>query len=135
FGLSPLASGSITFIGAAGALFMKTLTKRILEHTGFRMLLTVNAVVGSAFIAAQGLFTPATPYWLIMLVLFLGGCFRSLQFTSLNAVGYAEISKREMSYATSLSSVAQQLSLSMGVAFGAFALETTSALQSGGVIT
>jgi len=129
FGLSPLASGSLTFIAAVGALFMKTLAKRILEITGFRMLLTVNALIGAAFIAANGLFTPSTPYWLIMLVLFVGGCFRSLQFTSLNAIAYAEVSKRDMSYATSLSSVAQQLALSMGVALGAFALETSSALH------
>ena len=40
-----------------------------------------------------------------------------------------------MSYATSLSSVAQQLALSMGVALGAFALETTAAIHgSGGAI-
>jgi len=135
FGLNPLASGSLTFIAAVGALFMKTLAKRILEHTGFRMLLTVNAVVGALFIAANGFFTPSTPYWLIMLVLFVGGCFRSLQFTSLNAIGYAEVSKRDMSYATSLSSVAQQLALSVGVAFGAFALETAAAARGSGDIT
>jgi EmrB/QacA subfamily drug resistance transporter len=126
FGLSPFASGSLTFVAAVGALFMKTMAKRILERTGFRMLLTINAIIGSVFIAANGFFTPSTPYWLIMLVLFVGGCFRSLQFTSLNAIAYAEVSNRDMSYATSLSSVAQQLSLSIGVALGAFALEAAT---------
>lgn len=135
FGLSALASGSLTFIAAVGALFMKTLAKRILERTGFRMLLTINALVGATFIAANGLFTPSTPAWLLMLVLFVGGCFRSLQFTSLNAIAYADVSKRDMSYATSLSSVAQQLALSMGVALGAFALETASALHGSPTIT
>ncbi|MFC4174831.1 DHA2 family efflux MFS transporter permease subunit [Microvirga sp. GCM10011540] len=135
FGLSPLASGSLTFIAAVGALFMKTLAKRILEQTGFRMLLTINAVIGALFIAANGLFTPSTPYWLVMAVLFVGGCFRSLQFTSLNAIAYADVSKRDMSYATSLSSVAQQLALSMGVALGAFALETSATSHGSGEIT
>ena len=82
-------------------------------------VLTVNAVIAAAFIAANGFFTPATPHWLIMMVLLVGGCFRSLQFTSLNAIAYADVSSRDMSYATSLSSVAQQLSLSIGVALGA----------------
>ena len=104
FGLSPLASGSLTFIAAVGALFMKTMAKRILERTGFRRLLTVNAFIGAAFVAANGFFTPETPHWLIMIVLLVGGCFRSLQFTSLNAIGYADVSNRDMSYATSLSS-------------------------------
>ena len=126
FGLDPLASGSLTFIAAVGALFMKTMAKRILEQVGFRRLLTVNAFIGAAFIAANGFFTPETPHWLIMIVLLIGGCFRSLQFTSLNAIGYAEVSNRDMSYATSLSSAAQQVALSVGVAFGAFVLEAVA---------
>jgi EmrB/QacA subfamily drug resistance transporter len=134
FGLNPLASGSLTFVAAVGALFMKTIAKRILEYTGFRQLLTVNAVIGAAFIAANGFFTISTPWWLIMLVLFLGGCFRSIQFTSLNAIAYAEVSKRDMSYATSLAAVAQQLALSVGVAFGAFAVETAAAMRGAGEI-
>ncbi|WP_230532118.1 DHA2 family efflux MFS transporter permease subunit [Microvirga roseola] len=126
FGLSPLASGSLTFIAAVGALFMKTMAKRILERFGFRRVLTVNAFIGALFIALNGFFTPWTPYWLIMAILFVGGCFRSLQFTSLNAIGYAEISKRDMSYATSLSSAAQQVALSIGVAFGAYVVEAAA---------
>jgi EmrB/QacA subfamily drug resistance transporter len=126
FGLGPLASGSLTFIAAVGALFMKTMAKRILERTGFRRLLTINAFIGAAFVAANGFFTPETSHWIIMIFLLVGGCFRSLQFTSLNAIGYAEISNREMSYATSLSSAIQQVSLSIGVAFGAFVLEMAS---------
>jgi EmrB/QacA subfamily drug resistance transporter len=135
FGLGPLASGSLTFIGAVGALFMKTMAKRILERTGFRRLLTINAFIGAAFVAANGFFTPETPHWIIMIVLLVGGCFRSLQFTSLNAIGYAEISNREMSYATSLGSALQQVSLSIGVAFGAFVLETASSLNGDRSIT
>ncbi|MFL4989697.1 MAG: DHA2 family efflux MFS transporter permease subunit [Microvirga sp.] len=135
FGLSPLASGSLTFIAAVGALFMKTMAKRILERTGFRRLLIVNAFIGAGFVAANGFFTPETPHWLIMIVLLVGGCFRSLQFTSLNAIGYAEISNREMSYATSLSSALQQVSLSIGVAFGAFVLEAAASLDGNPVIT
>jgi MFS family permease len=135
FGLSPLASGSLTFIAAVGALFMKTMAKRILERTGFRRLLIVNAFIGAGFVAANGFFTPETPHWLIMIILLVGGCFRSLQFTSLNAIGYAEISNREMSYATSLSSALQQVSLSIGVAFGAFVLEAAASLDGDATIT
>jgi EmrB/QacA subfamily drug resistance transporter len=126
FGLSPVASGSLTFIAAVGALFMKTMAKRILEHFGFRRVLTINAFIGAAFVAFNGFFTPETPHWLIMVILLIGGCFRSLQFTSLNAIAYAEVSKRDMSYATSLSSAAQQVALSIGVAFGAYVVEAVA---------
>jgi hypothetical protein len=129
FGLNPLQSGSLTFIAAIGAIFTKTIAKRVLERIGFRRLLTWNAFIGGAFLAANGFFEPSTPHWLIMIVLFVGGCFRSMQFTSLNAIAYADVSNRDMSYATSLSSVSQQLSLSTGVALGALALESTAAFK------
>jgi len=126
FGLSPVASGSLTFIAAVGALFMKTMAKRILEHLGFRRVLVVNAFIGASFVAFNGFFTPSTPHWLIMAILLVGGCFRSLQFTSLNAIAYAEVSKRDMSYATSMSSAVQQVALSIGVAFGAYVVEAAA---------
>ncbi|MDJ1160186.1 DHA2 family efflux MFS transporter permease subunit [Chelatococcus sp. SYSU_G07232] len=129
FGLNALQSGLLTFAAAAGAMFMKTLAGAILRRFGFRNVLMFNAVVASAFIAASGLFTPATPHGVIITVLLAGGFFRSLQFTSINAVAYADVSNREMSLATSFSSVAQQLSLSVGVAAGAFALEATGWLR------
>ena len=135
FGLSPLASGSLTFIAAVGALFMKTMAKRILERFGFRRVLTVNAIIGATFVAFNGFFTPDTPHWLIMILLLVGGCFRSLQFTSINAIAYADISNREMSYATSLASALQQVSLSVGVAVGAFVLEFAAGLDGDGAIT
>lgn len=131
FGLDALQSGLITFASAAGALIMKTLAKRILSLGGFRRVLTVNALIGAAFLSASGLFTPQTPHWLMLAVLLVGGCFRSLQFTGINALSYSDVSNREMSGATSLSAVAQQLALSMGVTIGAFALESANLLNGG----
>jgi EmrB/QacA subfamily drug resistance transporter len=132
FGLSPLHSGLLTFASAAGALFMKTLAARILRAFGFRAVLTWNALVASGFIAAYGLFTPTTPAWLIIFLLLVGGCFRSLEFTALNTIVYADVPSRRMSGATSLVSVTQQISLSLGIATGAFVLETTAGLADGG---
>ena len=131
FGLDALQSGLITFVSAAGALIMKTLARTILARFGFRRVLITNAVIGAAFLAASGLFTPTTPHAIMLSVLLVGGCFRSLQFTGINALSYADVSNREMSSATSLSSVAQQLSLSMGVTIGAFALESANLLHGG----
>ncbi|CAH1660528.1 EmrB/QacA subfamily drug resistance transporter [Hyphomicrobiales bacterium] len=126
FGLDPLHSGLITFASAVGALFMKTLAAQILRRYGFRRVMTVNAVIGSIFLVIQGFFTADMPYLLMLGLLLVGGCFRSLQFTGLNALMFSDVSKRSMSLATSFSSVAQQLSLSCGVAIGAFVLEMVS---------
>lgn len=129
FGMSPVQSGLLTFVSAAGAMFMKTISLRILQRFGFRTVLLANAAIASATIGGYGLFTAETPHAVILCVLLFGGCFRSLQFTSLNAISYADIEPSRMSQATSLASVAQQVSLSTGITIGAAALQTSIALQ------
>ncbi len=129
FGLSPFQSGLLTCASAISALFMKTMTTRILKRIGFRNVLIFNAALGSLSVAAFGLFTAATPHLLLMAVVLVGGCLRSLQFTSLNAIAYADIDKRDLSQATSIASVAQQLAVGMGVTVGGLALQMSNTAQ------
>ena len=56
-------------------------------------------------------------------VLMVGGFFRSLQFTAVNALAYAEVPASRMSRATALAAVGQQVSLATGVALGALTVE------------
>jgi EmrB/QacA subfamily drug resistance transporter len=125
FGLSPFKSGLVTFSSAVGAMGMKTLAARIIKTFGFRNIMVINALVSSFFLGACALFTAATPLLLIMIILVVGGFFRSLQFTAINTVAYADVEPAQMSRATTLVSVNQQLALSAGVAVGAFSVETT----------
>ena len=125
FGLSPFRSGLVTFASAVGAMGMKTLAARIIRTFGFRNIMTINAVVSSVFLAACALFTITTPLLLIMILLVVGGFFRSLQFTAINTLAYAEVEPAQMSRATTLVSVNQQLAVSAGVAVGAFSVEST----------
>jgi EmrB/QacA subfamily drug resistance transporter len=125
FGLSPFNSGLVTFGTAVGAMGMKTLAARIIRTFGFRNLMTVNAVISSVFLGVGALFTVTTPLLLILILLVVGGFFRSLEFTAINTVAYAEIEPPQMSRATTLVSVNQQLAVSAGVAVGAFTVETT----------
>jgi EmrB/QacA subfamily drug resistance transporter len=129
FGLSPFQSGLVTFASAVGAMGMKTLAARIIRTFGFRNIMVVNAIVSSLFLAASALFTAATPLLLIMIILVVGGFFRSLQFTAINTVAYAEVEPAQMSRATTLVSVNQQLAISAGVAVGAFSVEATMMLR------
>ncbi len=126
FGFTALQSGLLTCSSAAAAMFMKTLATRILKRFGFRTVLSVNALIASATIIGYGAFTNTTPIAGMLGVLLIGGFFRSLQFTSLNALSYADIDRREMGGASGLASVAQQFSLSTGVTLGAGALEAVT---------
>ena len=129
FGLSPFRSGLVTFSSAVGAMGMKTLAARIIKTFGFRNIMVVNAVVSSAFLAACALFTVSTPLLLIMIILVVGGFFRSLQFTAINTVAYAEVEPAQISRATTLVSVNQQLAISTGVALGAFSVKSTMVVR------
>ena len=126
FGKSPFESGLITFASAAGAMGMKMAAATLLKRFGFRAILMFNAVLSSCFLAACAFFTEAMPVALMFFILLVGGFFRSLQFTSINTIAYAEIEQARVSRATALVSVGQQLSISAGVAIGALAVDLTA---------
>jgi EmrB/QacA subfamily drug resistance transporter len=126
FGLNPLQSGIITCATAVGAMFMKALTVRILRRWGFRTVLSVNAVLAGLAVAIFGFFTETMPHAVIVAILLLSGCLRSLQFTALQAMSFADTPPEAMSQATSVSSMVQRLSQSLGIALGALALQVSS---------
>jgi EmrB/QacA subfamily drug resistance transporter len=119
FGLDALHSGMITFVSGLGAILMKTVSSWMLRSFGFRRLLVGNSVIVGAMVAGLALFRQDTPHWLLLSYLLVFGFLRSIQFTAMNTLGYAELTPATMSRATSLSSVAQQLSVSFGVSIGA----------------
>jgi EmrB/QacA subfamily drug resistance transporter len=129
FGLDPLHSGLLTCATAVGAMFMKTLTVRILRRHGFRTVLTVNGLLAAASVAVAALFTAATPHVVIVLVLLVSGCLRSLQFTALNALSFADATRENMSQTTSIASMTQRLGQSLGIALAAYAVELSSLAQ------
>ena len=134
FGMTPLQSGMITFATALGAIGMKWATATILRRFGFRTVLVVTALVSSAFLAACAGFTETTPVAVMVTLLLVGGFFRSLQFTSINTIAYADVDPHRVSRATALVSVAQQLAISSGVALGALAVELTVRFRGNGVL-
>ena len=126
FGYTPFQSGLITFVSAAGSFGMRTVARRVLMTFGFRPVLIWNTLTSCAFIIACAWFRPDTPRLVMMFVIFFGGVFRSLQFTSINAIAFDEVDAPLMSHATSFSQMAQRLSMSLGVAISAFILHHVS---------
>lgn len=129
FGLTPFQSGLLTCSTALGAMFMKTIVSRILQRFGFRQVLMVNSMLCGLSFAGYGLFDAHSPHWLMLATFLLGGCLRSLQFTSLNAIAFADISPAGMSHASTLSSVVMQLAAGVGVTLAAFVLQGVASWQ------
>jgi EmrB/QacA subfamily drug resistance transporter len=134
FDLTPLESGLITFTATLGALFMKAAVASILHRFGYRPVLIYNSLISAAFLAACATFLPGMPFAAMVAILLAGGFFRSLQFTAVNTIAYAEIKPELISRATTLVSVAQQLAISTGVAVGALIVELTLRLKHGAAI-
>jgi EmrB/QacA subfamily drug resistance transporter len=134
FGLTPFESGMITFVTALGALGMKFVTARLFRAMGFRRVLIIGSLVAAGTIAANGFFTPQTPYWLMLAVIFAGGFIRSMFFTGINALAYAEVPAADTSKATPIAAVAQQLNIALGVALAGGILEFQLSLH-GGALT
>lgn len=131
FGLNALQSGLMTFATGFGAMFMKTQAAAILRRWGYRHVLIFNALIAAAFATLPALFTAATPPLLIASIFFVGGLSRSLQFTSINTVAYADVPPEQLSRATSFASVGQELSGAVGVSIAALGLEVMMRIDGG----
>jgi len=132
FGLSPFASGMVTFAGAVGAFAAKFVAERILQLTGFRATLVWSTLVTALGIFAQALYTPETPIPLMFLILIVAGFFQSMFWTATNAFVFADIDDKDAGQANVISQVSVQLSLAFGVALGGGVLELSRLATHGG---
>ena len=131
FGLSAFHSGLLLLASALGNLGMKMFTTRVLQRFGFRRVALNNAAIAGVFVLACGLLTATTPVPVVLMVIFIYGLSRSMQFTTLATLAYADVSEAQKSAASTLWSVAQQMTIGMGIAFGALALRVASYFNGG----
>jgi EmrB/QacA subfamily drug resistance transporter len=122
FGLGPLEAGLLVLVYMAGNLVMKAVTTPILRTFGFRRVLLANGALVSASIGVFALVGPATPVAVLWTALLIAGMTRSMQFTSLSTLSFADVPAGLRSAASMMSSVLQQVSVSLGVALSALAL-------------
>ena len=126
FGMSAATSGLLVLWLFMGNLGMKTLTTRIVRQFGFRGVLFWNGLITAASIVVVGLLAPQTPPIVIAAVLFLNGAFRSLQFTGLASLSFADVPPPLTNAANTLSSTLMQLNQGMSIALGAVLLRLST---------
>jgi len=119
FGLDPLSAGGLVLVYFLGNLLMKAVTTPLLRRFGFRSVLTVNGTLAGLSIVACGLLRSDTFYPLLLSVLFVAGLTRSMQFTALATLAFADIDGERRSSASTLSSMFQQVAMVFGVALAA----------------
>lgn len=122
YGMDALHSGLFVLAVFAGNISMKPFTSLVMKRFGFRRVLVWNGIFNTIALMTCALIGPDMPAGAIALVLFVGGLSRSMQFTALNTLAFAEMPKTEMSAANSLFSTTSQLALGMGIALGAIGI-------------
>lgn len=119
FGLSATEAGLLTFSSTFSAMAVRLISRWLLRVAGFRRALVGGAVLSAAVTASFALLSPDTPYWIIVLVVLISGCIRSIQYLALNTISYADVPSAMLSRGTSVGGVVQQLARGFGVAIGA----------------
>jgi EmrB/QacA subfamily drug resistance transporter len=122
FGLNAFRSGLLMLGLFTGNLLMKTVVTPVLRRFGFRTVLTTNGILNAILMSCCALLFPQTATIIVLFVLFVNGLSRSMQFTAVGTLAFADIAKPDMSSATSFFSMLTQMSMGMGVAVGAIAL-------------
>ncbi|MDB5414280.1 MAG: transporter [Rubritepida sp.] len=135
FGWGATEAGLVAFATAIGAFAMKPLTRPILRRFGFRTVLVINGVLASLGIAVGAGFSPAWPIAVMFATLALGGLFRSLQFTALNTLAFADLPREKLSAGTSFYGTAQQLAPALGVVLSTGSLEVSRHLSGHATLT
>ncbi|SCC64659.1 MFS transporter [Kosakonia oryziphila] len=124
FGMDPFHAGLLVLAVFAGNLTIKPATTPLIRWLGFKKLLLINGALNVLALLACAFLTSTTPVWLTFVVLFLGGVFRSVQFTGVSTLAFADVPSPQMSYANTLFSTATQLAVGLGITLGAIGIRT-----------
>lgn len=122
FGMNAFHAGSLVLAVFVGNLTIKPATTPLIRWLGFKKLLLINGALNVLALLACALITPQTPVWVILLVLYLGGVFRSIQFTGISTLAFADVPGPQMSYANTLFSTATQLAVGLGISLAAIGI-------------
>jgi EmrB/QacA subfamily drug resistance transporter len=117
FGLSPVATGVLLLAQNLGDLMLKPIAGAAITRMGFRRALVTGTTTMIAGIAAIALLDPAMPFWLLCLVLLVVGAARSIAFTGMMALTFADVDHGELAGATVLNNLANALSAALGISF------------------
>ena len=129
FGLNAFEAGMLYLASMLGNLGMKLVTTQALRRFGFRNVLVFNGALAAASIALCAVLSRETPVPLIVAIMLVCGMTRSMQFTGLTSMAFAEVPQPQMSSANTLFSTTQQMSMGLGIAVGAVVLHAAAAAR------
>lgn len=128
-GMSAERSGFLVLAVFAGNLAMKSMVTPVLRWFGFRNVLVCNGALTAITLALCAAISLSTPLPALLGLLFVSGLSRSMQFSAIATIAFADIPQPEISAANTLNITVLQLTLGLGVAVGALLLHASSWLH------
>jgi len=132
WGWTALEAGSAVLWVFVGNLGIKPATTPFLRWFGYRPVIIVSAAVAAASVVAMAFLTPATPFWVLAVLLVVSGAARSVGFTAYNTIAFADVEQADMTPANTLSSTLQQTAAGFGVAVAAVVIRAAAGLGGSG---
>jgi EmrB/QacA subfamily drug resistance transporter len=126
WGLTPIEAGNAVLVYALGNLLMKTVTTALLRAFGFRNVAVGNGLVVAGSIVTLGVLTVDTRVWIVWAAAFVAGASRSIEFTAINTLAFADVEPEHRTTASTVFSMMQQAAMAIGVALAALALSAQS---------
>ncbi len=125
-GLSPLRASQVMVAMAGGGLVSRFVAPPLISRLGFRRSMLIFGAATALLSVSPVLFREDTPIVLMMVAMGLTSLLRSAFFIPAATLAYADVAAHEVGHASVLFTVAQQLSLGMGVSLAATLLESST---------
>lgn len=122
FGLSPGSTGVLLLANNLGDLALKPVVARVIRATGFRMALAVGTAMMMGSLAGLALLDAGAPFWAMALAMMGVGMARSVPFTGMVSLAFADVAQDELPGAVVLNSIGNALSAAIGISLGALVL-------------
>ena len=127
-GYSAVAVGFLLLAMNGGDLMLKTLVTRSLRRFGFRRVLLWSTAVMTATVAAAALLCISGSYLMMLVILVASGMARSLLFSSLSTLAFADVPRSELGSASVLWNLAVQMTSAFGVSLAAICMNVIAVL-------
>ncbi len=121
-GFDAFQAGLLLLAQNLGDLVLKPFAGKALRRWGFRAALTYGMAAMMLGIGSSALISENWPFWLSMALLFASGMARSVSFTGMMALTYADVADDEITDATVVNNLAMAMSGGLGISIGVFCL-------------
>ncbi|NBC34954.1 MFS transporter [Novosphingobium sp. FSY-8] len=128
FGLSPFTTGMLLLAQNAGDLMLKPIAGRSIRRMGFRTALTLGTATMMGAMGATALLQPSWPMWALGGAMLVTGMARSIAFTGMMSLSFADVEREELGGATVVNNLANSLSAAAGISLAALLVNGSAGL-------